>query len=92
MFKSQPVKSGHYSSATSKSGFLRKSLIASLVSTCIAAPFANAAGFDANNYITGDWGGKRAELAEQGVNIRLGHFSQTAVSYTHLTLPTILRV
>lgn len=34
--------------------------------------------FNAAQYLTGDWGGVRAELAEKGVNIRLGHFSQTA--------------
>ena len=34
--------------------------------------------FNADRYITGDWGGARADLADKGVNVRLGHFSQTA--------------
>ncbi|WP_218352277.1 carbohydrate porin [Alteromonas lipotrueiana] len=57
----------------------KKYLLASSVALALMASFSSqAADFNADSYITGDWGGKRAELAEKGVNIRLGHFSQTA--------------
>ncbi|RZD21636.1 porin [Pseudoalteromonas sp. MEBiC 03485] len=34
--------------------------------------------FDVHSHLSGDWLGARDKLAEQGVNIRLGYFSQTA--------------
>ena len=34
--------------------------------------------FDFHSHLSGDWLGARDKLAEQGVNIRLGYFSQTA--------------
>lgn len=33
---------------------------------------------DSSHYLFGDWGGVRTMLSEQGVNLRLGYFSQTA--------------
>lgn len=39
---------------------------------------SQADGFDSENHLTGDWGGFRKNLADQGVSIRLGHFSQSA--------------
>ena len=34
--------------------------------------------FDVHSHLSGDWLGARDKLAEQGVDIRLGYFSQTA--------------
>lgn len=39
---------------------------------------AHADAFDANKHIGGDWGGTRSALADQGIQFKLGHFSQTA--------------
>lgn len=38
----------------------------------------HADGFPANQYITGDWGGERAKLADEGVTFKLGYFSEGA--------------
>lgn len=37
-----------------------------------------AQGFDASNYITGDWGGERATLSDHGLDLKLGYFSEGA--------------
>lgn len=60
---------------------LRKAaLLAPVTAFMLAQSFGSiaASDFDSEKYITGDWGGVRADWAEKGVNIRLGHFSQTA--------------
>lgn len=41
---------------------------------------ALAGGFPSDNYITGDWGGKRAALADQGITFKLGYFSEGAMN------------
>ncbi|KQQ80169.1 porin [Xanthomonas sp. Leaf131] len=49
-------------------------LAASILSTHAHAADA----FDAGKHIGGDWGGTRSTLADQGVQFKLAHFSQTA--------------
>jgi porin len=39
---------------------------------------AQIADFDASKHIGGDWGGGRQRLADDGIQFKLGHFSQTA--------------
>ena len=38
--------------------------------------------FDASKYITGDWGGTRADLANKGIEFKLGYFNQTAHNFS----------
>ncbi|TAL98579.1 MAG: porin [Rhodanobacter sp.] len=44
----------------------------------LAGAVVHAEGFQANHYITGDWGGERAKLADEGVTFKLGYFSEGA--------------
>ncbi|HBK45715.1 MAG TPA: porin [Xanthomonadaceae bacterium] len=44
----------------------------------LAGAQARADEFDPGKHIGGDWGGSRARLADDGIQFKLGHFSQTA--------------
>lgn len=46
------------------------------LSAALACNAARAGEFDPNRYLTGDWGGARARLAERGVDLKLGYFGQ----------------
>jgi len=76
----QPEAGNNTTCSTSRQQTLKRSLQGSAAALMLISAFSSHAvsEFNADRYITGDWGGKRAELAENGVNIRLGHFSQTA--------------
>ncbi|WCE04721.1 carbohydrate porin [Pseudoxanthomonas sp. JBR18] len=52
--------------------------LALLATGLVSANAARAAEFDPNQHIGGDWGGWRSDLANDGVQFKLGHFSQTA--------------
>lgn len=54
----------------------KKKLWELLLSTALGCAALEAQGFDASNYITGDWGGARATLADRGVDSKLGYFSE----------------
>lgn len=47
------------------------------LSLALACSSARAGEFDANHHITGDWDGARARLAERGVELKFGYFSET---------------
>ncbi|QHG88077.1 carbohydrate porin [Xanthomonas sp. NCPPB 1638] len=49
-----------------------------LAASLLCAPAQAADAFDPGKHIGGDWGGARSALAEQGVEFKLAHFSQTA--------------
>ena len=69
-----------YQTVSARPGNKKLSLVGSAVALLLMQPFSSQAAveFNAEQFLTGDWGGVRADLAEQGVNVRLGHFSQTA--------------
>ncbi|TAL84683.1 MAG: porin [Rhodanobacter sp.] len=46
----------------------------------LAGAVVHAEGFPANHYITGDWGGERAKLADEGATFKLGYFSEGAMN------------
>ena len=73
-------KNQSYRTALVQRSKKKTSVIGSAIMLMLMQPFSSwAAGeFNAEQHLTGDWGGVRAELAEKGVNVRLGHFSQTA--------------
>ena len=73
-------KNQSYRTALVQRSKKKTSVIGSAIMLMLMQPFSSwAAGeFNAEQYLTGDWAGVRAELAEKGVNVRLGHFSQTA--------------
>lgn len=58
----------------------KNKILASAVTLLFIPAFSSHAAdsFDASRYILGDWGGARASLAEQGLTLRLGHFSESA--------------
>ncbi len=59
-----------------------KTLSALGLSAALVCGVAGAEDLDASRYITGDWGGKRAELADKGVDLKLGYFSQAAHNFS----------
>ncbi|HDS0919634.1 TPA: hypothetical protein QDZ08_003552, partial [Pseudomonas putida] len=56
-------------------GFMLTTLAASL---CSAAANADQAFAIDSRWMTGDWGGLRTELLEQGINIKLGYVGESA--------------
>lgn len=73
-----PIAFRHQPTDRLLKGAIRTTALALGISTLAFSTAGQANGFDAGRHLLGDWGGTRAELAENGVNIRLGYFNQTA--------------